>query len=212
MKLHKLNIVGDGAFGSFLKELLAPHYEFTPEANSVLLAVPISAYEDVASKNKGKHLINVCSVQKPSTDICLKYSELVTSLHPLFGRRTPSDKRNTLITYSYQLATGQDDSWWFDDNNPENCFMRGFRKVSATWDKDPDTGIRFTPDTHDRLMAKTHLAAVMGAQQLKVFVDRAKDIPDFLLPNSFRLMRDFVKTLEDMPQGTIESIMANPYL
>lgn len=211
MKLHKLHIVGDGAFGSFLKELLAPHYEFTPDAQSVLLAVPISAYEDVASKNKGKHLINVCSVQKPTTDICLKYSDLVTSIHPLFGRRTPSDRRNTLITYSYQLATGQDDSWWYDDDNLENNFMNGWRKVSATWANDPDTGIRFSPETHDILMAKTHMAAVMGAQQLKVFVDRVKDVPDFMLPNSFRLMCDFVKTLEDMPAGTIESIMANPY-
>ena len=46
---------------------------------------------------------------------------------------------------------------------------------------------------------------------VKVFVDRASDIPDELIPNSFRLMRDFVRTLEDMPPGTIESIMANPY-
>lgn len=161
MKLHKLHIIGDGTFGSFLKELLAPHYEFTPDAQSVLLAVPISAYEEVASKNKGKHLINVCSVQKPTTDICLKYSDLVTSIHPLFGRRTPAHNRNTIATYSYQLATGQDDSWWFDDNNPENNFMNGWRKISATWANDPDTGIRFSPETHDILMAKTHMAAVM---------------------------------------------------
>jgi hypothetical protein len=60
-------------------------------------------------------------------------------------------------------------------------------------------------------MAKTHLAAVMAAKQLQIYVDRAKDIPDFLLPNSFRLMKQFVQTLDDMPPGTIESIMANPY-
>jgi prephenate dehydrogenase len=210
VKLHKLHIVGDGAFGSFLKELLAPHYEFSPDATSVLLAVPISAYESVASLHKDKHLINVCSVQKPTTDICLKHSELVTSIHPLFGRRTPADKRNTIVTYSYQLSNNQDDSWWYDDNNPENCFMRGIRKVSTVFANDTE-GLKFTPESHDILMAKTHLAAVMGAQQLKVFVDRAKDLPDFLLPNSFRLMREFVKTLEDMPAGTIESIMANPY-
>ena len=46
---------------------------------------------------------------------------------------------------------------------------------------------------------------------MRVFVERADDIPDELIPNSFRLMRDFVRTLDDMPQGTIESIMANPY-
>lgn len=210
MKLHKLHIVGDGAFGSFLKELLAPHCEFSPDATSVLLAVPISAYDSVASLHKGKHLINVCSVQTPTTDICLKHSDLVTSIHPLFGRRTPADKRNTIITYSYQLANNQDDSWWYDDNNPENCFMRGIRHVSTVYVNDTE-GLKFTPESHDIMMAKTHLAAVMGAQQLKVFVDRAKDLPDFLLPNSFRLMREFVKTLDDMPAGTIESIMANPY-
>jgi hypothetical protein len=60
-------------------------------------------------------------------------------------------------------------------------------------------------------MSKTHLAAVMAAKQLQIYVERAKDIPDELIPNSFRLMREFVKTLDDMPQGTIESIMANPY-
>jgi len=76
--------------------------------------------------------------------------------------------------------------------------------------KDPK-GEDFTPDSHDRLMARTHVAAVLAAKQMKVFVDRAEDIPDELIPNSFRLMRDFVRTLDDMPQGTIESIMANPY-
>ncbi len=210
MKVMKVKVIGDGAFGSFLKELLVPTFELSDSADSVILAVPLSAYDEVAKANAGKHLINVCSVQKPSTDICLKHSELVTSLHPLFGRRTPADHRNTIITYSYQLAMGQDDSWWYNSNNPENNFMEGWRKLSQVWGTDVD-GIRFTPSSHDLLMAKTHLAAVMGAKQLKVFVDRASDIPDFLLPNSFRLMREFVKTLDDMPRGTVDSIMGNPY-
>jgi len=60
-------------------------------------------------------------------------------------------------------------------------------------------------------MAKTHVAAVVAARQMKVFVDRASDIPDEYIPNSFRLMRDFVNTLDDMPHGTMESILANPY-
>ena len=60
-------------------------------------------------------------------------------------------------------------------------------------------------------MAKTHVAAVLAAKQMKVFVERASDIPDEYIPNSFRLMREFVRTLDDMPPGTIESIMANPY-
>jgi len=60
-------------------------------------------------------------------------------------------------------------------------------------------------------MAKTHLAAVIAAEQAKIFIDRAKDIPDECIPNSFRLLRNFVRTLEDMPKGTLESIKANPY-
>lgn len=60
-------------------------------------------------------------------------------------------------------------------------------------------------------MAKTHVAPVVAARQMKVFVNRASDIPDEYIPNSFRLMRDFVNTLDDMPHGTMESILANPY-
>lgn len=205
----KIQIVGDGAFGSFLKELLSPFFELSNDADSVILAVPLSAYDEVASKHKGKHLINVCSVQKPSTDICLKHSDRVTSLHPLFGRRTPTDKRHTIWTYSY---TADNDTWLSQDqyNNIEVEFHNLFMEVSQMHLS--MNGKIFTPESHDILMAKTHVAAVMGAQQLKVFVERVKDIPDELIPNSFRLMRDFVKTLEDMPPGTVDSIMGNPYI
>lgn len=196
----KLTIIGDGSFGSFMKELLAPHFEICDNADSVMLAVPISAYDEVASKHKGKHLINVCSVQKPSTDICLKHSEFVTSLHPLFGRRTPANKRNTLFTHSCIKCN---DTWHDDQREVE--FLKRFNNVSKVYNS-------YSPEEHDILMAKTHVAAVMGAQQLKVFVDRVKDVPDEFIPNSFRLMREFVKTLEDMPQGTTDSIMANPFI
>jgi prephenate dehydrogenase len=202
----KVKIVGDGSFGSFLKELLVPFFELSDDADSVILAVPISAYEDVASKHKGKHLINVCSVQKPSTDICLKHSDRVTSLHPLFGRRTPRDKRFTIWTHSYTA----DNDTWLSQVDLENQFHNTFMKVSEI--RMSLNGKIFTPESHDILMARTHVAALLGAQQLKVLVDRVKDVPDELIPNSFRLMRDFVKTLEDMPQGTVESIMANPFI
>jgi hypothetical protein len=92
----------------------------------------------------------------------------------------------------------------------EAQFHNQFQKVSKIHLS--MNGVLFTPESHDILMAKTHAAAVRGAQQLKVFVDRVKDVPDELIPNSFRLMREFVKTLEDTPQGTIESIMANPFV
>lgn len=206
-----LQIVGNGSFGTFLKSLLASEFDIVEGAKSVILAVPISAYHEVSAQHRNCHLINVCSVQKPSTDICLQYTDLVTSIHPLFGKRTPADKRFSIITRSYQLANQDNDTWWYDSENHESIFLRGFRKVSQVFDKTED-GLQFTPTSHDVLMAKTHGAAVMAAKQLKVFTDRVQNVPDHLLPNSFRLMREFVKTLDDMPQGTIESIMANPYL
>lgn len=197
-----LNIIGDGSFGTFLKELLPPVFEIDTNAESVILAVPISAYDSVASANRDKHLINVCSVQKPSMDMALKHTPNVTGIHPLFGQRTPTDRRNAIVTR--ELAA---DSPFAE---AEREFLEGFAKISKLTRTD-HTGEPFTPDSHDRLMAKTHVAAVLAAKQMKVFVERAEGIPDELLPNSFRLMRDFVRTLDDMPQGTIESIMANPY-
>jgi prephenate dehydrogenase len=202
----QISIIGDGAFGSFLRELLSPYFEISSAAETLILAVPISAYETLAAENVDKHLINVCSVQLPSTEHILKHTESVTCIHPLFGARTPADKRNSVVTRTITDAAG--DSAKFADAEKE--FLEGFAKVSALMYVD-HKGARFTPDTHDRLMARTHAAAVLAAKQMKVFVERAEDIPDELLPNSFRLMRDFVKTLDDMPQGTIESIMANPY-
>ncbi len=199
----KLTIIGNGAFGTFLKELLAPHFELCDDAFSVILAVPISAYEDVASKNKNKHLINVCSVQKPSTDICLRHSSDVTSIHPLFGKRTPADKRNSIVTHE---CTAPWSSAW----TPERGFLSRFRNVSNII-FNTNNGEEFTPESHDLLMFKTHFAAAKAAQEAKKFIEGAKDVPDEFIPNSFRLLREFVKTMEDMPSGTMESILANPF-
>ena len=201
----KLTIIGNGSFGSFLKELLSSHFELTDNAESVILAIPISAYNSWGVQLWDKHLINVCSVQKPSTDILLTSANLITSIHPLFGRRTPEDKRNSILTYM-----GTNNDTWDSGLDCQFEFIKTFGKVSKIIYTDHE-GKKFTPESHDILMAKTHLAAVMAAKQLQIYVERAKDIPDELVPNSFRLMRDFVKTLDDMPQGTIESIMANPY-
>lgn len=198
----KLQIIGSGEFGTFLNELLAPHFELGKDAESVVLAVPISAYESLASGHRDRHLINVCSVQKPSTEMVLRYTENVTSIHPLFGKRTPPEKRNTILTK--KLAADSP----YGSNERE--FLERFALVSNIIQTDRD-GSAFTPESHDMMMAKTHVAAVVAARQMKVFVDRASDIPDEFIPNSFRLMREFVETLDDMPQGTIESIMANPY-
>lgn len=198
----KINIIGDGSFGTFLKELLPPHFEIDTAADTVILAVPISAYETLAAENSDKHLINVCSVQKPSLEMAERHNTNVTGIHPLFGRRTPADRRNAILTHRVAATSPYADA--------ENRFLDRFAKISRIIDRD-HTGSVFTPDSHDKLMAKTHVAAVLAAKQMKVFVERAEDVPDEFLPNSFRLMRDFVRTLDDMPQGTIESIMANPY-
>lgn len=198
----KLAIIGKGSFGSFLESILAPYFDIADDAESVILAVPISAYETVAAEHKDKHLINVCSVQQPSTEHLLRYTDSITCLHPLFGSRTPAEGRNTIVTRTMHESSK------FARN--EKDFLEGFARVSALIFND-QKGDPFTPDSHDRLMARTHVAAVLAAKQMKVFVERSEDIPDELIPNSFRLMRDFVRTLDDMPQGTIESIMANPY-
>jgi len=203
----KLNIVGDGSFGRFLKELLAPLFEMDAEADTAVLAVPISAYGDVASLYRNHHLVNVCSVQEPSMDAVLKYTSSVTGLHPLFGARTPADKRRAIVTRMISSRSDADQRYV----DLEREFIERFARVSTIHLNDPD-GRPFTPASHDVLMAKTHAAAVLAANQLKPYVEAAKDVPDEFIPNSFRLMREFVKTLEDTPAGTIESIMANPYV
>jgi len=201
----KIRIIGEGSFGGFLKEILATHFKICDDAESIILAVPISAYEELGKKFKDKHLINVCSVQLPSTNILLKYTDKVSSIHPLFGKRTPDNKRNSILTKTFAIS---DDLWFYDER--EAIFLEQFKKVSNIITHN-SSGVKFTPESHDILMAKTHLAAVISAQQAKVFIERAKDIPDEYIPNSFRLLREFVKTLEDMPEGTMESILANPY-
>lgn len=203
-----INIIGDGSFGTFLKKEL-PNYGFKLDdlAETVILAVPFSAYENLAEKlikssfgspKPHSHFINVCSVQKPSTDILLKYTDKVTSIHPLFGARTPADKRNSILTYLYAPNYhGIDD---------EARFLELFANFSNIHPKIID------PESHDKLMAKIHIPPILAAKQIQHFIDAATDIPDELLPNSFRLMKQFCKTMEDCPPGTIESIMANPYI
>ena len=200
----RVSIIGNGAFGSFLREILTPHFEIVENAPSVILAVPLSAYDEVGWTYKACHIVNVCSVQLPSTQILLKHTDQVTSIHPLFGRRTPADKRNSILTHS---CLADNDTW--ASGGLEADFLERFAKVSLILRQ--LEGKTFTPEMHDLLMAKTHLAAVNAAQQMQVYIDRAKDIPDAFVPNSFRLLRQFVETLNDMPKGTIESIKANPY-
>lgn len=204
----KIRILGEnGNFGSFLKELLSSHFDITDSAESIILAIPLLAYEEAAKQNKNKHLINICSVQKPSTDILLKYSQLVTSIHPLFGRRTPADKRNSIFTYSCNSSFG--DNWFTPPQEAD--FILDFSKVSNLYHKDWN-GVNFTPESHDRLMEKTHVRAIMAARQLKILTESTNNIGDEFIPHSFRKVRELVKSLDDTPQNTIDAIMANPYI
>lgn len=195
----KLKIEGNGSFGSFLRELLFDKFDICDEAETVVLAVPFSAYECMGMKytNKEVHLVNICSVQEPSTNVLRAYTDKVTSIHPLFGRRTPTDKRFSILTHRCRHPNEQE-------------FLDIFSTVSKVY-AESSNGVPFTPTSHDMLMAKTHVAALLAAEQMKIYVGRAKDIPDEFIPNSFRLLREFVKTMEDMPNGTVTSILANPY-
>ena len=123
----KIGIIGRGSFGTFLENILSPHFEIADDADSVILAIPISAYESVAAENREKHLINVCSVQQPSTEHVLRYTNDVTCIHPLFGSRTPVEGRNAIVTRTIQAATGADSK--FADSERE--FLEGFAKVSS---------------------------------------------------------------------------------
>ena len=194
----KLNIIGDGSFGRFLKDLLKDHFDLSADAETHVLAVPISAYDEVASQYRDHHLVNVCSVQEPSMQAIFQFTSNVTGLHPLFGARTPADRRHAIVTHTIA-------------SDAERGLLERFARVCTLHYNDPE-GEPFTPASHDKLMARTHAAAVLAAAQLKHFVDGARDVPDEFIPNSFRLMRDFVKTLEDTPAGTVESIMSNPYI
>lgn len=203
---HKVFILGNGSFGSCLRSALKDSFDILPgheskdmpllEPVSVILAVPLHAIESVIGwKGIEHHFVNVCSVQQPSIKAMCKnwsgWGQLSTSLHPLWGARTPVEHRNHILTVRGEHSLAND-------------FIEKFCQVSKQV-------AEMTPEEHDVVMAKTHLAAVIAAKQMKVFVERAGDIPDEWCPNSFRLLKNFVKTLEDMPEGTITSIMGNPY-
>lgn len=195
----KIEIIGNGVFGTFLKTLLNGTFEVCEPADTIVLAVPISAYVNVVKNtlnnrpnSKIIHFINVCSVQAPSYNAISSLTSFVTGIHPLFGPRTPPEKRHAIITHRCGLIGEQE-------------FLDGFSKVCVEISE-------MSRHDHDKIMARTHLAAVNAAKLLRPFIDNAKDVPDHMVPNSFRLMRQFVQTLDDMPKGTLESIMANEHV
>jgi glycerol-3-phosphate dehydrogenase len=53
-----ITIEGNGSFGSFLKELLAPHFSIVGDADTVILAVPLSAYDEVGKRMQCPEAVN----------------------------------------------------------------------------------------------------------------------------------------------------------
>jgi|TARA_R110002110_G_scaffold148108_1_gene339092 prephenate dehydrogenase len=190
----KIQIIGNGSFGTFFKDFLSGHFEIVDEADVVILAIPISAYDEVAQQHRGKVIVNVCSVQSEANEIIAKYTKRGVGLHPLFGARTPKDISNYNCIETYGDL----------DDDTVFTFIYKMGKI---------TNISSMTDIeHDKLMAKTHGASMMLAKQAKHVVDGVGDIPDKFVPNSFKLLRKFVETLEDMPAGTVEGILSNPYI
>jgi len=139
----KIRIIGSGAFGTFLKELLQHSFtichDYDESARSIILAVPLSAYREMAEKfafGDENHLINVCSVQEPSTNILKEYTNNFTSIHPLFGARTPANKRYSILTHSCQSTPVY---------SLEEEFLNRFKHSSEIYYFD-DNGLPFTPE------------------------------------------------------------------
>ena len=191
----KLGIIGSGVFGPFLlREIskVAPEVlTFIGECDTVILAVPSTNYEEVAKNFKGKHLINVCSVQAKTNWICSKYSSAVTGIHPLFGPRSGSSERTAIITKRCDQT---------------NSIVELFNKLNTTslellggdgWE-------------HDEVMAKTHVPVVHLQKQIKDIMEQAEGISKEFQPTSFKRLVEFSKTFSDMPEGTLSSILDNP--
>lgn len=181
----KANVIGDGSFGTFLKKSFFKH---DPSSNNVVLAVPASAYEEVCAQHKGKHLINVCSVQLNTNHICAKHSKHVTGVHPLFGHRSGPLDRACIVTKTCAES----------DAIIHGAFGECIIK-------------RMSPAAHDKLMAKTHAVALQIANQYaKSFRNLRAD--SAFLPASVRRLMDVIYLLDKMPEGTVESIRSNPFL
>lgn len=199
-----ITIEGDGVFGTFLKKELSAHINIDEESSVVILAVPASAYYHVAMKHHGKHLINVCSVQEDTTNICLEFSDLVTSIHPMFGPRSPTEGRSCIVT---RAVTDSDSK---HANAEVQMVLDMFSKICSTMVYEVG-GVSITPRMHDEMMAKTHLKVVEISDYILQLVDSAKDIPEECLPTSFKRLKAMAEQFLDMPAGTKESILSNKY-
>jgi len=195
----KLTIVGtEGTFGSFLwKELgILSGVEFVSdprEAEYVILSVPISAYDDVARDHAGQHLVNICSVQSAANATCLKYSDRVTGIHPMFGPNSPSTGRTCIVTYT---SEGSD--------KVIQLFSRFCSEIVTEANSKVISG-----KMHDEMMRKTHLPVLMFGELAALIVEQAADVPDNCLPTSFKRLKALADQMKDMSPGTVESIRSN---
>lgn len=194
----KIHIVGSGGlFGSFLKELLSDSVEFDENAEHVVLSVPFHAYEEVAEKYQGKHLINVCSVQEDTTTLCQKYSDRVTGFHPLFGPKSPEEGRTAVLTHTCDAT---------------DAFVDLFRNLNVDVVTELPDGRLVDGKLHDQMMALVHMSTAKVVDELRPIVEEASWVPENCLPTSFKRMRGVVRQWEDISPGTLESILANKYL
>lgn len=194
---QRIKIVGDGVFGTFLRDALEQYVEFHPLADTVILAVPQAAYEDAAKFHKNRHLVNICSVQSPTNEVCLKYSSRVTGLHPMFGPKTPEDYlRYALITHT----SGEESEEIIE------LFQLAF---SCEARRPIVNGKSLTGEAHDAIMRKTHLPVLLFGMLAQKIVDNAKNINPLFLPPSFRKLEEFAGQMSDMSAGTKQSIMSN---
>lgn len=195
-----------GNFGFFLRDEFSQHghdiileHKFTnkDDYDIVILAVPLDAYEECAKKHAGKTLINVCSVQEESTEICNKYSKNVISIHPMFGKRSPKEGRTCVLTYASNMKMLK---------LAYDLFTDICDNVISLMD-----GKEITPAMHDEMMALTHVKVIELSDKILEVVMNAKHIPNEILPTSFKRLRDMAVQFLDMPEGTKSSIMANKY-
>ena len=195
--MYSIKVVGDGVFGTFMKELILglSKTKLDNDAHFVMLAVPFSAYRTVAKAHEGKHLINVCSVQEETNEICSSFTKYYTGIHPMFGPRS-TGHRTAVVTHESVK----------ESNEVINLFHNMGAYVYTSVNNKPFTGA-----IHDRMMAKTHLQVVKISDQIAEMVRNADDIPDGFLPNSFRKLRELNSQFMDMPEGTKSSILANKY-
>ena len=186
----RIAIIGNGEFGNFLKDVLSKHCIIDDNADTVILAIPLSAYKEVCEKNSGKHFVNVCSVQAESNKICKQFSYRVTGVHPLFG---PNSKTGSCVV-THKCAQS-------------DAVLEVFSKISVIVEN--YNGEPITDDLHDTMMWHTHLQLAQLTEQIERVVKQAEWIPDECLPASFLQLKKFSETFFKVSEGTRDSISSN---